>query len=99
MLTMNLTKLTHAELAAAVSQRCSRFGDVEDVTILQPNEEPSFVFALVGMQAARDIDRIVDNLGAVKVGALALFRIEHETASKPRSTRSGDLQADWAALV
>lgn len=76
MLTMDVTKLSHAELAAVVSQRCSQFGSVKEITILQPPEEPQIAFALVGMRSIDEIDRVVENLGAAKVDSLAVIRIE-----------------------
>jgi len=76
MLTMDVTKLSHAELAAAVLRRCSQFGSVKDITILQPPEKPELAFALVGMKSANEIDRVVENIGAAKVDSLAVIRIE-----------------------
>ncbi len=81
MLTMDVTRLSHAELAAAVSRRCSQFGNVREITILQPPEEPEVAFALVGMRSVSEIDRVVENLGAAKVDTLAIIKIEQEQAS------------------
>ncbi len=99
MLTMNVAKLSHAELAGAVAQRCSQFGSVKDVTILQPPETPQLIFALVGMTSDNEIDHVVDKVGAVKIGSLALIRIEQENAPLSQSVQSRRLQPDWAALV
>jgi hypothetical protein len=99
MLTMDVTKLSHAELAEAVSQRCSEFGGVREVTILQPPEKPQIAFALVGMTADHEIDRVVDELGAARVASLAVIRIEQEKPPISQSVFSRKLQPDWAALV
>ena len=80
MLTMDVTKLSHAQLADAISQRCSQFGSVREITILQPPEEPQIAFALVGMRSVTEIDRVVENLGAAKIDSLAVIKIEQEQA-------------------
>jgi hypothetical protein len=76
MLTMNVANLTHAELAHAVSQRCAQFGDVTEITILQPTDKSDVAFALVGMKSTGEIDRLVDELGAARVESLAVIRVE-----------------------
>jgi hypothetical protein len=72
MLTMNVAKLSHAELADAVSRHCAQFGDVGEITILQPTDKPQVAFALVAMKSAGAIDQLVDNLGAARVESLAV---------------------------
>src|SRR5258705_13230643 len=76
MLTMNVATLSHAELAAAVSRHCAQFGEVSEITILQPTDKPRIAFALVAMKSAGAIDRLVDGLGAVRVESLAVIRGE-----------------------
>lgn len=73
---MNVANLSHAELADAVSRRCAQFGDVSEITILQPTDKPQVAFALVAMQSAGAIDRLVDSLGAARVETLAVIRME-----------------------
>ena len=80
MLTMDVTKLSHTQLANAVLQRCSQFGSVREITILQPSEKPQIAFALVGMRSVNEIDRVVENLGAARVDTLAVIKIEQEHA-------------------
>ena len=80
MLTMDVAKLTHAQLANAVLQRCSQFGSVREITILQPPEQPQLAFALVGMRSVTEIDRVVENLGAARVDLLVVIKIEQEQA-------------------
>ena len=80
MLTMDVTKLSHAQLADAVLRRCSQFGSVREITILQPPEKPQIAFALVGMRSVNEIDRVVENLGAARVDSLAVIKIEQEQA-------------------
>lgn len=99
MLTMDVTKLSHAEIADAVLARCSEFGNVKEVTILQPPEKPQIAFALVGMTSPPEIDRVVDELGAAKVASLAVIRIEQEKPPIAQSVYSRRQQPDWAALV
>jgi hypothetical protein len=99
MMTMDITKLSHAELADEVSQQCSQFGRVREVSILQPPEKPQVAFALVGMSSDNEIDRVVEELGAAKVASLAVIRIEQEEAPLPQAVFSRRLQPDWAALV
>jgi hypothetical protein len=76
MMTMNVANLTRAELAHAVSQRCAEFGDVTEITILQPTDKSDVAFALVGMKSTREIDRLVNELGAARVESLAVIRLE-----------------------
>ena len=76
MLTMNVANLSHAELADAVSRRCAQFGDVGEITILQPTDKPQVAFALVAMKSPGAIDRLVDGLGAARVESLAVIRVE-----------------------
>jgi len=76
MLTLNVANLSHAELADAVSRRCAQFGDVVEITILQPTDQPQIAFALVAMKSAGAIDRLVDSLGAARVESLAVIRVE-----------------------
>ena len=76
MLTMNVATLSHAELADAISRRCAQFGAVSEITILQPTDNPRVAFALVAMKSAGAIDRLVDALGATRVEALAVIRVE-----------------------
>ena len=80
MLTMDVTKLSHAQLAYVVLQRCSQFGSVREITILQPPEKPQLAFALVGMRSVTEIDRVVENLGAARVDSLAVIKIEQQQA-------------------
>ena len=80
MLSLDVAQLSHAELADAVSRRCSQFGRVREITILQPPDQPGIAFALVGMRALRDIDKIVAGLGAAKVATLAVIRVEQAQA-------------------
>jgi len=80
MLTMDVAKLSHVQLADAISQRCSQFGSVRAITILQPSEKPQLAFALVGMGSVTEIDRVVENLGAAKVDSLAVIKIEQKQA-------------------
>ena len=80
MLTMDVTKLSHAQLADVVLQRCSQFGSVREITILQPPEKPQIAFALVGMRSVNEIDRVVENLGAARVDSLAVIKIEQQQA-------------------
>lgn len=81
MLNMNVANLTHAELAQAVSQRCAQFGDVKEITILQPTDMTDVAFALVGMKSAGEIDRLVAELGAARVESLAVIRVEQTRAA------------------
>ena len=81
MLTLDVAQLSHAELADAVSRRCSPFGQVREITILQPPDQPGVAFALVGMRALRDIDKVVAGLGAAKVATLAVIRVEQSKAA------------------
>ena len=76
MLTMNVAKLSHAEMADAVSRSCAPYGDVTQINILQPPDQPQMAFALVGMITESAIDRVVAGLGAVKVESLAIIRVE-----------------------
>lgn len=99
MLTMDVTKLSHIELADAVSQRCSQFGSVKQVTILRPQGKPQIALAVVAMTSANAIDRVVDNLGAAKVASLAIITIEQEIASISPSVFIPRQQPDWPALV
>ena len=64
MLTLDVAQMSHAELVDAVSRRCSQFGPVREIAILQPPDQPGVAFALVGMRALRDIDKVVAGLGA-----------------------------------
>ncbi|MEO8442477.1 MAG: RNA-binding protein [Betaproteobacteria bacterium] len=73
---MNVAKLSHAELADAVSRLCAQFGAVGEITILQPTDKPQVAFALVAMKSAAAIDRVVDSLGAARVESLAVIRVE-----------------------
>jgi hypothetical protein len=76
MLTMNVAKMSHAELADAVSRSCAPYGAVTQITLLQPPDQPQMAFALVGMVSESAIDRVVAGLGAVKVESLAVIRVE-----------------------
>src|SRR3981081_3642051 len=99
MLTLDVAKLSHAELADAVSQHCSQSRAVREVTILQPPDKPEIAFALVGMTSDSAIDRVVDELGAAKVASLAVIRIEQDKAPRPQTVLSRRVQPDWAALA
>ena len=97
MLNMNVAKMSHAELADAVSRSCAPYGAVTQITILQPPDQPQMAFALVGMVTDSAIDRVVAALGAVKVESLAVIRMEQAAdASVPggfKSTVSGHFAA------
>ena len=80
MLTMDVAKLTHAQLANAILQRCSQFGSVKDITILQPPEQPQLAFAVVRMRSVTASDRVVENLRAARVDLLAVTKIEQGQA-------------------
>jgi len=89
MLSMNVANLTHAELAHAVSQRCARFGAVTEITILLPTDKSDVAFALVGMKSDGEIDRLVDELGAVRVESLAVIRVEQTRSDIPAVADAG----------
>ena len=76
MLNMNVAKMSHADVADAVSLSCAPYGVVTQITILQPPDQPQTAFALVGMATESAIDRVVAGLGAVKVESLAIIRVE-----------------------
>ena len=100
MLNMNVANLTHAELAHAVSQRCAQFGDVTEITILQPTDKTDVAFALVGMKSVGEIDRLVDELGAARVESLAVLRLEQTRTGVSAIAESGAaLQPAPAALA
>ena len=89
MLNMNVVNLTHAELAHAVSQHCAQFGDVTEITILQPTDKTDVAFALVGMKSVGEIDRLVDELGAARVESLAVIRVEQTRTDSPSIVDAG----------
>ena len=89
MLNMNVAKMSHADVADAVSLSCAPYGVVTQITILQPPDQPQTVFALVGMATESAIDRVVAGLGAVKVESLAIIRVEQAAdASVPGGFKS-----------
>lgn len=98
MLTLDVIRMSHAELADAVSERCAEYGRVVEITILQPPEKPEVAFALVGRATENDVDTVVAKLGAAKVASLAVIRIEQEQQIA-HSIFSRKVQPDWAALV
>ena len=97
MLTMNVANLSHAELADTVSRRCAQFGDVGEITILQPTDKPQIAFALVAMKSPGAIDRLVDSLGAARVESLVVIRVEQ--AQDDGATRDDPAAAPQRAPV
>ena len=85
MLTLDLHYLSNAELVDAVCQRCSEFGPVESVSILQPPDQPGVAFALVGMNNHDHLDLLADTVGDGKVSSLVIIRLEHEKPYIPIS--------------
>ncbi len=81
MFTLDVAQMSHTEMADAVSRRCSQFGPVGEITILQPPDQPGVAFALVGMRSISDIDKVVAGLGAARIARLAVIRVEQAPAA------------------
>ena len=99
MLTLDVAQMSHAELVDAVSRRCSQFGPVREIAILQPPDQPGVAFALVGMRALRDIDKVVAGLGAAKVATLAAIRVQQAPAAAAPAEFAPAAQAMQVALA
>ena len=104
MLTMELTELSKAEIAEAVTAHCNRFGNVQAVTILQPADRPEVAFAMVSMGSTQSVDDVVKNLDASRVGSMAVIKLEQQPRGVPMfllkaaqadSPRASSMTARW----
>lgn len=80
---LNMAGLSEAELEKIVADRCSPFGSVASIRVLQPGYPSRYSIALVRMSTAGALEKVVAHLGASKSGATAIIRLEQATT--PRS--------------
>ncbi|MBI4207395.1 MAG: hypothetical protein HY527_20440 [Betaproteobacteria bacterium] len=87
MLMLNMAGLTEADLERIVANRCSLFGSVASIRVLQPGYPARYSIALVRMVTAVALDKVVAHLGDSKSGATAIIRLEQGKKPKPAALK------------
>lgn len=76
MIRLDLARLSREELEKAVSERCSQFGSVASVVIVQDSAHYNFALASVIMSTRDETLEVLRNLGDSLVEDAAVIRIE-----------------------
>lgn len=78
MIRLDLTRLSREELEDAVTERCSEFGTVSQVVIVQDSANYSFALAAVEMSTREETLAVLRNLGDSLVDETVVIRIEQQ---------------------
>jgi hypothetical protein len=73
---LDLVRLSRRELEAAVIARCSQFGSVASVVIMQYSDQYDFALASVEMSTRDETLRVLSHLGDNLIDGAAVIRIE-----------------------
>ncbi len=72
-----------AELEQIISERCSEFGSVVDVTVRRDSNPKHYDLALVEMSTAEEASKVVEELGDQERGTCVIMKIQHEGKDFP----------------
>ncbi len=83
MLILDVTSMSKTELVQAITERCSRYGDVAAVKIFPPVDGRDYYLAAVTMATPAEAATVVVELGSVKFKATAIVRVEQADKRTP----------------
>ncbi|MBI4204659.1 MAG: hypothetical protein HY527_06505 [Betaproteobacteria bacterium] len=78
MIKLDLAHLSREDLENAVMERCSQFGSVSQVVIVQDSANYTFALAAVEMSTAAEKMAVLRNLGDSLVDDTVVIRIEQQ---------------------
>ena len=80
MIRLDLAHLSREELEKAITDRCSQFGSVSSVVIVQDSAH-AFALASVEMSTQAETMEVLRNFGDSLVDGAAVIRIEQQSGS------------------
>lgn len=78
MITLDLARLSREELERIITERCSEFGSVATVVIVQDSAHYNFALASVEMSRREEAMEVLRRLGDSLVDGAVVIRIEQE---------------------
>ena len=78
MITLDLARLSREELEKRVIKRCSEFGSVRNVVIVQDSAHYNFALASVEMSDREQAMEVLRRMGDSLVASAVVIRIEQE---------------------
>lgn len=78
MIRLDLARLSRAELERIITERCSQFGTVQSVVIVQDSARYNFALASVEMSTSDEATEVLRHLGDSRVDDAVMIRIEQE---------------------
>jgi len=92
MLRINVDGISEAELRAALTAHCSRFGVVSKVTICRPGEPGKSPVARVEMSSPSEARSVIEQTGGTLSGVAAIIPLERPAAQPPPGQKRIQLQ-------
>ncbi len=71
------------ELEELISERCSEFGSVVDVTVRRDSNPKHYDLALVEMSTEEEARKVMEELGDQERGTCVMMKIKHEGKDFP----------------
>jgi hypothetical protein len=78
---LDLARLTRAELERIVTERCSKFGTVVAVVMIQDSAHYDFALASVEMSSRAEAMEVLRHLGESLTDDVVLIRLEQQSAA------------------
>jgi hypothetical protein len=79
---LDLARLSRKELEGIITERCSQFGSVSAVVIVQDSAHYNFALASVEMSTRAEALELLRNLGDSMVDDAVVIRIEQEPGKR-----------------
>lgn len=76
MIKLDLARLTREELERVITERCSQYGTVVGVVIVQDSARHDFALASVEMSSREEANQVLRRLGDSRVDDAVVIRIE-----------------------
>lgn len=76
MIKLDLARLTREELERVITERCSQYGTVLSVVIVQDSARYNFALASVEMSSPEEANDVLRRLGDSRVDDAVVIRIE-----------------------
>ena len=82
MISLDLARLSRQELERIITERCSQFGSVSGVVIVQDSANYNFALASVEMSTRAEALDVLRRLGDSLVDDAVVIRIEQESGNR-----------------
>lgn len=83
MIEADIARLSRDELCRMVSERCSEFGSVSNVSIVMDSGRYTFALAVVEMSAPDEAQAVLRMLGESIVEGMVVIRLEQCSVARP----------------